>query len=55
MNTKYRVTLLEGNLFSYKVEKHDDHHGWVSVFKGSLSDCESYIRLKGYHNAEFDQ
>jgi len=31
----------------------DDYYDDVSVFKGSLSDCEAYIRLKENENVDF--
>lgn len=53
---KYKVELLSGS--TYQVielnvliqgqswDGYDDYHDDVSVFQGSLADCEAYIRLK---------
>lgn len=43
-----RIGLIEGQSW----DEWDDHYGEETVFQGSLSDCEAYIRLNenGYMN-----
>ena len=52
MNERYKVTLIT-TTFGERTSAYDSEHDMVekeSVFQGSLSDCDSYIRLteKGY-------
>jgi hypothetical protein len=48
---KYKVRFFIDNTYEVleKVYDYDDEY-WESVFQGSISDCEAYIRLheKGY-------
>jgi len=45
-NKKYKVRLFQDN--TYEVLEYyafEDDECWGSVYQGSLSDCEAYIRL----------
>ena len=39
----YRIRSLQGNV--YQVIEADEYDGEHTVFQGSISDCEAYIRL----------
>ncbi len=52
---KYKVRFYQDNTYEVLEKKYyyyEDDESWESVYQGSLSDCEAYIRLSnnGYLN-----
>ncbi len=48
---KYRVRHYQDNTYEVlekKYHAYESNERWGSVFKGSLADCEAYIRLREY-------
>ena len=48
MGKKFKVRLYQDNIYEVLEKKYyayEDDESWESVYQGSLSDCEAYIRL----------
>ena len=51
---KYRVQIHQDNTYEVVTRQGDDYDWWYeSLFQGSLSDCEAYIRLKENELVDF--